>query len=197
MVQYYPEVLFECGCGTVIDSAGKDKTDEYYNLDQGKYVIGKRGDTMKNVKDWIEILKDKSKCEGCGSDKVYPVITPYPYEYISEPFIAVNSDRGIMITCDDCGLMISLKGASVYKAASIISREIKVPAGTVYNRLREAGLDSNDSPDDTVNNNTEEQVELVNSVEQLKRKWIKDVLNADLSINDQLAVIEKVINIAT
>lgn len=29
-IQIYPEILHECECGTVIDSGGNDRTDEYY-----------------------------------------------------------------------------------------------------------------------------------------------------------------------
>lgn len=30
IVQYYPEMLYECQCGTVINDKGEDKTEEYY-----------------------------------------------------------------------------------------------------------------------------------------------------------------------
>ncbi|MCK9470723.1 MAG: hypothetical protein M0Q88_03090 [Bacilli bacterium] len=30
VVQYYPEFLYECQCGTIINDDGEDKTEEYY-----------------------------------------------------------------------------------------------------------------------------------------------------------------------
>jgi uncharacterized Zn finger protein len=63
---------------------------------------------MKTVKDWIEILEEFSKCGICGSEYVYLVITPYPHKYASEPYIRANAQRGIMITCNNCGAVGSL-----------------------------------------------------------------------------------------
>jgi len=63
---------------------------------------------VKKVKDWIVILEENSVCAFCGSEEVFPVITPYPNEYKSEPFVSANSKRGIMITCNDCGAVGSL-----------------------------------------------------------------------------------------
>jgi len=31
IVQYYPELLYECECGTVVNDEGEDMTDKYYN----------------------------------------------------------------------------------------------------------------------------------------------------------------------
>jgi hypothetical protein len=36
IVQYYPEILTECECGTIIDEKGKDRTKEYYS-DRGQW----------------------------------------------------------------------------------------------------------------------------------------------------------------
>lgn len=63
---------------------------------------------MKNVKAWIEILKENEECPMCGSENLYPTITPYPYEYQSDSFREANSKRGIMICCNDCGAVASI-----------------------------------------------------------------------------------------
>jgi len=63
---------------------------------------------VKNVKAWIEKLKENEVCPMCGSDEVYPVITPYPCEYSSPMFQEANSKRGMMICCNDCGALASL-----------------------------------------------------------------------------------------
>lgn len=70
---------------------------------------------MKNVKDWIVILEENSVCAFCGSEEVIPVITPYPYEYKSEPFISANSKRGIMVCCDDCGAVCTITAEELEK----------------------------------------------------------------------------------
>lgn len=63
---------------------------------------------MKNVKDWMAILKKNSKCVFCDSENVYPVITPCPHKYTGELYIKANSKRGIMICCEDCGAVCSI-----------------------------------------------------------------------------------------
>lgn len=68
---------------------------------------------MKNVKDWIAILEEYSKCGICDSENVYPVITPYPYEYTSKTFKDANSKRGIMITCNICGAVSSISAEKI------------------------------------------------------------------------------------
>ena len=33
IIQRYPEILYECDCGTIVNEVGKDRTDEYYGDD--------------------------------------------------------------------------------------------------------------------------------------------------------------------
>lgn len=63
---------------------------------------------MKTVSDWINKLSQFKECGFCGSQSVYPVITPYPHKYTSDTFKEANSRRGIMITCNDCGAVGSI-----------------------------------------------------------------------------------------
>lgn len=108
--------------------------------------------------------------------------------------------------------LVNDKEISLYKAATLISKDIKVPAGTVYNRLKAAGLaqDSLKDPEpeninpqggDLVDNKTNDQVNVevymnpITTLNELKKKWIQDVLETALPTKAQMAIIERIISL--
>lgn len=100
--------------------------------------------------------------------------------------------------------IIKEQGLSLYKTAGIIGKEIGVPSATVYYRLKYAGVsdDLNEEGGDIVEGTekkdqviSDEPLDLPTVFSELQKKWIKDVLYADLPTTAQMTIIERIISL--
>lgn len=109
--------------------------------------------------------------------------------------------------------LMNEQGLSLYKAACVVGKEIKVPSATVYYRVKYAGLDDSDPQETTdTDSNTEGEDMVENSktddqvnagvhmdpsttLDELKKKWIRDVLETALPTADQMTIIKRLVSL--
>jgi hypothetical protein len=117
------------------------------------------------------------------------------------------SDRPWEEIINQASQLITTEKLSVYKAAKKLAPKYRVSIGTMYNRLKEAGLGLDSDPENNIIitdinaeggyivENSNDQVDLLTLFGELKKKWIQDVLETDLPTTAQITIIERIISL--
>lgn len=124
------------------------------------------------------------------------------------------SDRPWEEIIDKANQLMKTENLTVYKAAKKLAPKYRVSIGTMYYRLKEAGLGSDiDQEDNTMNtgidteggdivdNKTNDQVNAgvhmdpSTTLDELKKKWIQDVLETALPTADQMTIIKRLVSL--